>query len=159
MFEYCALNPSPAFTSADFKYDFGKGHLKLHLSAALLSLDMPSRLAVNSVRCAGETDGYLTRDELNLAIADRAILVSSSLNALDTLDARVHFVCDRTHDPNVIRPDALDDRAHSIAEHDLGMATSMRRSRLDGGTDSPPQVGGGAIDELTAYGSAAHTDA
>ena len=48
--------------------------------------------------------------------------------------------------------DRLFDKSRRIAQHDTSMARALATEALDGGSDSPPQVGGGLIDEYTALG-------
>ena len=48
--------------------------------------------------------------------------------------------------------DSLHSRALALAQHDTSMRQALAHEALESGLNSPPQVGGGAIDVLTAFG-------
>ena len=146
--EYCRLNPDPLFQSRDFINDFGKNLLHMPFSAASLSLSLADRAAVHSVSCAGTPEALLTQARICSLMVDAAI---------DVVEHSVHgpvcgHVAPRTYDPNSLADDALHDRATSLASHSPSMSAALRFGALDGGTDSPPQVGRRAVDELSSLG-------
>ena len=61
-----------------------------------------------------------------------------------------------TPTPSGISPDANHDRFLRLASHDTSVAMAHALDSLDGGSNSPPQVGGRPIDEYTAFGISVH---
>jgi hypothetical protein len=55
-------------------------------------------------------------------------------------------------DPTRTVPDRLHSRALALAQHDTSMRQAIAHEALESGLNSPPQVDGGAIDVLTAFG-------
>jgi hypothetical protein len=58
--------------------------------------------------------------------------------------------------PFGISSDAKHDQFVRLASYDTSVAMAHALDSLDGGSNSPPQVGGGPIDELTAFGISVH---
>ena len=61
-----------------------------------------------------------------------------------------------TWDPHEVIEDALHAKARHLGPADTSMGGALALEDLDEGSDSPPQVGGGPIDELAAYGYSVH---
>ena len=171
------LNPTE-FQTNDFRYDFAKGHLRLPPSSALLSLDVGERQSVFAILGTPTSDEPQALVEIARAWAVKVVDLGESLpglthhsplpepligieepwspSAFDPSTPWSPSSNPRYILPDGISPDSLDDRAHRLARHDTGMAVALRSESLDSGSNSPPQVGGGPIDELTAHGHGVH---
>ena len=63
---------------------------------------------------------------------------------------------DEGWDPERIDPDVLSSRSHRLARVDPTMRATIAFESLEDGDNSPPQVGGGPIDQLAAHGYSVH---
>ena len=164
--EYLRLNP-PEHQSKDFKYDFAHGHLRLPPSGALLSLNLGELRSVNSVfgplpefpeKMADIARAYAVRIvDLGESIPSLSSFALPSAPLIGIEEPWSPSANDPEPLPASISPDALDERARTLARFDTSMAPpALALEALDSGANSPPQVGGGPIDVLTAFGLSIH---
>ena len=164
--EYMRLNVESKWVP-DFKYDFAKGHLRSLPSAALMSISPGERAAVHSV-VAGLPSEPVTIEACASLWADHVFTVGTRAGLIpeptatptdgSVLPEGIWAPC-RTHATSFadgISPDALHDCAERLAAHVPEMGAAIALEHLDSGSNSPPQVGGGLIDELTSFGYATH---
>jgi hypothetical protein len=127
---------------------------------SLASLDDDARkdiLATVGTWVDYETESdMLSMFELTKFVEDRRFVLSVALPELAASSASHRPGMDGTTPNSRSAPQPLRDRLYEmsrrVALHDASMARALATEALDGGSDSPPQIGGGLIDEYTALG-------
>ena len=173
--EYMALNPPP-HQSKDFRFDFGRGHLRLPPSNALLTIPLPDSVRVQAVACP-PPDALVSIHTIANSVATHIVDLGEALPSLSTHlpmpepirhleepwepaspDEIPSWAPSLNHHtlPFGISSDAKHDQFVRLASYDTSVAMAHALDSLDGGSNSPPQVGGGPIDELTAFGISVH---
>jgi hypothetical protein len=149
--EYYRLNPDPAFRSKDFLYDFKHGFLHLTVQSAMMSLSLADRAVIGCVRGLGDVgaggmplQGILT--VLSVHANEEYIRLESMASAPSP------YGSDDPHDMSLGSRDHLHEQAQRLAEFSAPLRQAATFQGIDGGSDSPPQVGGGPIDSYTALG-------
>ena len=153
---YCQL------ASSDFVFDFKRGLVRLLPSGALMSFSQPTRAAVLAITAygAGTAGGVpMTATELAADLGDRLVAAAEAVPSLahhtpmprPSLAEELGLWVPTSRERELRAPhpwephrsvvDNLYARSHHLATSETSMGMAVRLEALDGGTDSPPQVG------------------
>ncbi len=143
--EYCRLNPDPAFRSKDFLNDFKHGFLNLTVQSAMMSLSLADRAAIGCI--GGVDEGGVEGMPLREIVTVLSVRANKEYIRLESAESPPSpYGSDDPHYMSLGSRDHLHEQAQRLAEFSAPLRQAAAFQGIDGGSDSPPQVGGGPID-------------